>query len=250
MKNFPIRQFVVLFTIIATITINSLANILPLNGKFTGEISDSFSVFFVPAGYVFSIWGVIYLGLIVYGIFQFLPKNKNNKLLEKISLPLIVANLANSVWIFFWHYDFPVASVLPMLALLGSLIIIYEEIFAFNKKTSLKNFFWFVKVPFSIYLGWISVATIANITVALYVLKWEGFGITPELWGAIMIIVAGFLTLIMNLRRSDVTYMLVVIWALIGIAVKFPGNLAIVTSVIISLLIILGSDLFVKIRSD
>lgn len=250
MKEFPFRQIAVFLTIIGTIIINSLANVLPLNGKFTGEISDSFSVFFVPAGYVFSIWGVIYLGLIVYGIFQLLPKNRDNSLLKKISIPLIVGNLANSVWIFFWHYDFPVASVLPMLTLLVSLIFIYEEIFAFYKKNGSKNFFWFVKIPFSIYLGWISVAAIANVTVALYVLKWEGFGITPEVWGAIMIMVSGFLTLIMNLRRNDIAYMLVIIWALIGIAVKFPGNLTIVTSVIISLLIILGSDLFVKIKSD
>lgn len=249
MKNFPFRQVIVFLTIILTLVINSLANVIPLNGKTTGAISDAFNIFFVPAGYVFSIWFLIYVGLIVFGIYQLLPRNRDNVLLNKIYLPVIIANLANGVWIYLWHFDLPVLSVLAMIILLLSLIYIYITLGIGKTKIS-RSFYLAVHLPFSIYLGWISVALISNISAALSALNWDGFGLAPNLWAAILIIVASFLTLIMNLKRNDVAYMLVVIWALIGIAVKFPGDLIMVASVIIGLLLILGSDLFVKIRQE
>ena len=98
------RQILVILAVLATITVNALANILPINGQGTGEISDRFQVYFVPAGYVFSIWGVVYLGWLAYAIYQALPAQRNNPLLRAIALPFIVNGLANSSWIFAWHY--------------------------------------------------------------------------------------------------------------------------------------------------
>ena len=120
-----LRQIVVVLSVIVTIVINTLANALPLNGLNTGEISDRFQVYFVPAGYVFSIWGLIYIGLIAYAIFQALPAQKTNPRLRATGWWIALGGLANSVWIFLWHYEqFPL-TIFAMLLLLATLIITY-----------------------------------------------------------------------------------------------------------------------------
>ncbi len=201
------------------IIINLLSNALPINNQTTAAISDSFKVYFVPAGYVFSIWGIIYIGLLAFN--AFVLKSRSNRLTNKILMAAIVSNIANSVWIFLWHYNQPVISVLAMLILLISLIYIYLN---FNSRKDLtKNEYYFVKIPFSIYLGWISVATIANITVALYSLDWNGFGISDVNWAVIMVIVAAALSLLMLLRHRDIFFSAVIVWALVGIGVKFSN---------------------------
>src|SRR5574340_1163386 len=120
-----LRQIAVLLSIIGTIFVNTLANTLPINGLNTGEISDRFKVYFVPAGYVFSIWGIIYIGLILYGIYQALPGQKENPRLRATGWWIALGGVANSVWIFLWHYEqFPL-TIIAMLALLATLIITY-----------------------------------------------------------------------------------------------------------------------------
>lgn len=201
------------------IIINLLSNALPINNQTTAAISDSFKVYFVPAGYVFSIWGIIYIGLLAFN--AFVLKSRSNRLTNQILIAAIVSNIANSVWIFLWHYNQPVISVLAMLVLLISLIYIYLN---FNSRKDLtKNEYYFVKIPFSIYLGWISVATIANITVALYSLDWNGFGISDVNWAVIMVIVAAALSLLMLLRHRDIFFSAVIVWVLVGIGVKFSN---------------------------
>jgi hypothetical protein len=120
-----IRQVVVGLAVIATIAVNGLANALPLNDQTTGEISDRFQVYFVPASYVFSIWGVIYLGLILYGIYQALPSQRENPRLRRIGYPFALSCLANIAWLFLWHYEYFVLTVLAMVAILLSLIVVY-----------------------------------------------------------------------------------------------------------------------------
>src|SRR5512137_3187399 len=120
-----LRQFSVLLTVLATLVINGLANALPLNGLNTGQISDRFHVYFVPAGYVFAIWGVIYLGLIAFAVFQALPSQRENPRLRATGWWIALGGLANSTWIFLWHYlQFPLTLV-AMLVLLATLIITY-----------------------------------------------------------------------------------------------------------------------------
>ncbi len=165
MKKITTAQIVTVLATIITITINALANILPLNGLNTGEISDRFQIYFVPAGYVFSIWGLIYLSLVVYTVFQFLPKQADNPVLKKIAPYYWLASLANSIWIFLWHYEVFSLTLAAMVVILIALLLIYK---ALAGSTGLEK--WLVKLPFSLYLGWISVATIANTSQTLFFL--------------------------------------------------------------------------------
>lgn len=217
--NDTIRQWVNLIAVILTIIVNILANALPINGQATGEISDRFLVYFVPAGYVFAIWGLIYLGLIGFGIFQALPAQRENPRLRAIGYWFLLASLANISWIFFWHYNQFVWSLVAMIVLLLSLIVIFQRIGTGRFVVPLQEF-WLVQVPFSIYLGWISVATIANVTDVLYDLNWNGFGIAPEVWAVVMLAVAVILGFLMAWRRADIPYLLVFIWSFVGIAIK------------------------------
>ena len=121
MKRDTLRQIITVIAVLATIVVNALANILPFNGQETGAISDRFAIYFVPAGYVFSIWGLIYLGLIAYAIFQALPAQRENPRLRSIGGLFALASVANIVWIFLWHYEVFPATLAVMLVLLGSL---------------------------------------------------------------------------------------------------------------------------------
>jgi hypothetical protein len=214
-----IRQISVILTILATIVINVLANALPINGLNTGEISDRFQVYFVPAGYVFSIWGLIYVGLIAFAIFQALPSQRENPRLRATGWWISLGGLANSAWIFLWHYEqFPL-TLIAMLVLLATLIVTYLRLGIGRTAVSPAET-WAVRVPFSIYLGWITVATVANVTSLLDYLKWDGFGIAPEIWMAIMLAAVLTIAALMNFTRRDAAYTAVILWALVGIAVK------------------------------
>src|SRR5512136_2177486 len=123
--NNILRQIAVIVVILATITINILANALPINGLNTGQVSDSFSVYFVPAGYVFSIWGIIYIGLIAYAVYQALPGQRENPRMQATGWWVVLGGLANSMWIFLWHYQQFVGTLGAMLVLLATLIAVY-----------------------------------------------------------------------------------------------------------------------------
>jgi hypothetical protein len=177
------RQILMLVAVLATIAVNGLANALPINGLTTGEISDSFDTLFVPAGYVFSIWGLIYLGLLAYAVYQALPSQRGNSRLQSIAVPFLVASVANMTWIFLWHYQVFTLTLVAMVTLLLSLIAIYCRLRTDGASIN-SGERWFVGLPFSIYLGWISVATIANTQDVLYSLGWKGFGVSDDLAGA------------------------------------------------------------------
>lgn len=219
MKKPGLVPVVNLVTLLITLVVNGLANALPINGNTTAAVSDQFPVFFVPAGYVFAIWGVIYLALIAFTVYQLLPSQRDNPRLKRIGWWFAVGNLANAAWIFFWHYEvFPVTLAL-MLVLLVSLLIIYTGLNDGHKAATLKERL-LVDVPFSIYLGWITVATVANATDLLYWLGWNGASVSPQLWAVIMLVVATALAVLMSLRHRDVAYVAVIVWAFVGIAVK------------------------------
>ncbi len=222
-KNATIRQITIIVTLILMITVNILANALPINGLDTGEISDSFDVFFVPAGYVFSIWGLIYVALIAFTIYQALPSQKDNPRITRAALPVVIGNLANTAWIFAWHYEQFALSMLIMVILLISLIWTYQSLGVRQARVS-RGEFWAVQVPFSIYLGWITVATVANATSLLDYLNWGALGIAPQTWAAIMLAVASVIATAMAITRRDAAYLAVLVWAFVGIAVKFPNE--------------------------
>lgn len=216
------RQFAVILTTLLALTANGLANALPINGLNTGEISDRFQVYFVPAGYVFSIWGLIYLGLIAFTIFQALPSQSGNSRLPAAAWWVAAGNLANTAWIFLWHYlVFPLTLVV-MFFLLASLLMVYLKLGIGQTQVPAAER-WAVRLPFSIYLGWISVAAIANATDLLAYLNWNGFGLPPETWLVIMLAAVVLITALMLFTRRDYAYAAVILWALAGIAVKFAA---------------------------
>jgi hypothetical protein len=219
MQKDTLRQFVNSLSVVLALTINILASALPLNGQNTGEISDRFQVYFVPAGYVFAIWGIIYIGWIAFAIYQFLPAQKENPRLRKLGYWFALSGVFNAAWLFCWHYNLFGLSVLIMLALLGTLIVSYLKLDVGRTAVSTGQK-WAVDVPFSVYLGWVSVATIANITSWLYSINWDGFGISPQVWAVIMLVVASVVGALMAFRQRDAGYLFVFVWAFAGIALK------------------------------
>ncbi len=215
--------------LLVVIAVNGLANALPLNGKTTGEISNNIPTLFTPAGYVFSIWSIIYLGLLAFAWYQSRAAQTSADFQDRIGVWFFVSCVFNSAWIVAWHYEQFALSLILMLGLLASLLVIYLRLDIGRRAVSAGEKRW-VHLPFSIYLGWISVATVANVSVVLYTAGWNGGPLSPEAWTAIMIIVAAALGLAMILTRNEVAYPLVIIWSLVGIAVARSDTTLLVTT--------------------
>ena len=220
MKNI-LRQLAVIVTTIYALVLNGAANAIPLGGHTTGAISDSFQVLFVPAGYVFAIWGVIYLGLLAYTIYHSLPAQRNNIHLRRTGWLVALSSLGNGTWILFWQYLYFPLSLLTMFFLLAVLVVIYLRLdIGHTQFSNLEK--WVVSIPFSIYLGWITVATIANVTVVLspYTAFTVG-GISATAWTVILLVAGVVIAGLMAFTRSDIAYLLVLVWAFAGISVKW-----------------------------
>lgn len=250
-SNDLLRQALVVVTTVVTLIVNGLANALPLNGQTTAAVSDRFPVYFVPAGYVFAIWGVIYLALIAYTVFQALPAQRANPTLRRIGWLYILSGAANSVWIFFWHYELFPLTVLAMLIVLGSLLAIYLRLAEGQARAS-TAVRWLVGLPFSIYLGWITVATIANITDVLYYLGWQDTGTGGQIWAVLLLAVATLIAAFIAFTRRDAAYLLVLVWAFIGIWVKqadapLVAGAAAVAAVVVALILV-GSQFLGRAR--
>jgi hypothetical protein len=205
-----------------TLLVNYLANALPLNDLTTGELAGRYPNLFTPAGFTFSIWGVIYCALAAYILYQ-LGVGDRNAMRDMSFLPAIgpwffVSSLANAGWIFAWHYNRVLLSMVVMLVLLVSLILVYIRLLKRNGVS--RQELWFVHVPFSLYLGWISVATIANASVVMVDLGLDGFGVLGRVWTISGIIAAGVAGSLFVRLRGDIAYGLVIVWALAGIVAR------------------------------
>jgi hypothetical protein len=201
-----------------TILFNGLANGLPLNGQTTGEISDKYPSLFTPAGFTFGIWGVIYLTLLVFVIWQALPAQRDNQKVADISTLFKVNCLANALWIVVWHYDMLAVSLLVMLVILITLVQIYRRLIADI------DFAPFVEhlvlyLPFSLYTGWITVAAIANTSALQIGNGWDDIAMSPVQWTLLKLAVAGAIGATMILRFRDIPFAFVVAWAAYGISV-------------------------------
>jgi len=242
-----VRQITVILSIAATIVINILANALPLNGLNTGQISDRFQVYFVPAGYVFSIWGLIYIGLIAYSVFQVLPSQRENPRLRATGYLVALSGLINIAWIFFWHYEYFAWTLAAMISLLILLIAIYLRLGIGKTKVSTAEN-WAVQIPFSIYLGWITVATVANITDVLYYLNWNAFGISAGIWMIIILSAVILIAGMVSLTRQDIAFNLVILWALVGIAVKHSSVMLVMIASLVSAVIVAAILIYSRIK--
>ncbi len=236
------KRILMLLSLVVVLLINILANTLPINGLTTGEISDRFPILFVPAGYVFSIWGLIYLALIGFAVYSVTPKGRNNSNIDDIAGWFIAANLFNATWILLWHYLQFTLTIIPILGLLVSLIMIYLKLGVGKSKRNWVEYI-LVSAPFSIYLGWATVAVVANITQVLYNFGYRGAPITEPIWAVLLLIVAMLIGLILGFTRRDVFYNLVLIWAFIGIWVKqgdvpLVATTALITAILLALLVL------------
>ena len=220
MKNQKTLQIANLLGFVGIIVMNMLAVLLPINGKSTGELSDAYPNLFVPAGFTFSIWSIIFILLGVYAVKQLkgFSDGKAGDYVREIGWLFVVNALANMSWIVAWHYELPVVALGIMLVILGSLVLIYKRLHIGlptrpNEKLT-------IQVPFQVYLGWISIATIANVTTVLVDMNWGGFGISEAYWAIIMMVIGFLLAAHMIYWYSDYAFGAVVIWAYFGIYSK------------------------------
>ncbi|MBL8994986.1 MAG: tryptophan-rich sensory protein, partial [Spirochaetia bacterium] len=203
----------------ATIAINGLANALPLNGQNTGEISNRYPLLITPAGWAFSIWGLIYLLQIGFAVYGFLPSIRTNAAFQKLSPFFLLSAAANISWIFFWHYQkFPL-SLVAMLVILGSLIAVYLILNVGKVQRELADRL-LLEAPFRVYLGWITVASIVNVSLLLFQSGWNGFGIRPEIWTVLLLGTALILGIVAIVTRKDWLFTAVLAWAIFAIALK------------------------------
>jgi hypothetical protein len=221
--------------------VNALSASLPLNGRTPGEISDSFPNLFVPAGLTFSIWGLIYIALAVFTVRQFQSRSNT----ARTGWLFILSCVANVAWIFLWHYGQVAGSLISMLVLLGSLIALDRAQDPNRHVTHDRSTTWLSVVPIRIYLGWISVATIANATALLVDVGWNGFGISATAWTLVVVAVACLLGVARLLLQRDIAYASVVLWAFLGILIKhvdfFNGEYrGIIGGVVLGILILLS----------
>lgn len=214
-----VRQFVNITALIGALVMNFLSNTLPLNGQTAAQISNRLPILFVPENYVFSIWGIIYVLLIGFGVYQARPSKREDPAMRRIGYWFALSCVANGVWLLFFHYNqFPL-SMVAMVVLLLSLIMIYLRLDIGRRVVSGAEKWW-VHTTFSVYLGWITVATVANAAYVLFDAGWDGFGIAASVWTIIMLVIATLITLTMIVIRRDIAYTAVILWALVGIVIK------------------------------
>lgn len=246
-KRTGLHVFVV-FSFLVMILFNGLANTVPLNGRTTGDISDFYKNLFAPFGFTFAIWGVIYLLLFGYTIYQII---KPEKVQISASILYIASSFLNALWIVAWHYDWIGFSVILMLLLLVDLIVM-NLILRKQEYTKIETFF--IKIPFLVYFGWITVATIANITTFLVSTSWNRFTISEEIWTCMILLIGAVIGFITERFFQSISYGLVLVWAYTGIGLKhvlpeyyhleYPLIIAVV---ILSLLLILaGMGMVIK----
>jgi len=235
--------------IVATLGVNTLSNLYPPGGQNVGEIANTVlaGVLITPANYAFAIWGVIYLGLIAYAVYQFHPVRRQTPQIQQVNRWLIVACIAQVIWIFLFTLQQFTWSILAMLAILLPLIAIYLTLDIGQQAISPRQR-WMAHIPFSIYLGWIAVATIVNVASALYAANWSGWGLSPAAWTVVMIGVATVLAAIVIVKRADLAFTLVFIWAFVAIALRHTDVSAIWGTAAIASLALLAGIGWVKTR--
>ena len=230
LKAIPMK-IINLIAFLLMIAMNYLANSLPINGKTTGMVSAEYPNLFTPAGITFSIWGVIYLLLLLTVILQFRAGQKES--LSLIGWAFVMSCIFNALWIVAWHYGQTTLSVLLMLGLLASLIFI-------NLKMSAAPL-GLVKASFGIYLGWICIATIANVTALLVKINWSAFGVSEEIWSILMVFIGLAITLVSIIRFQNPFIAIPVAWAFTGILLKRQSDfmsIVIASGIAIALLLV------------
>jgi hypothetical protein len=219
-----------LVSVILVIAVNYVSQALRLNDTTIGEISKQYDNLFTPASYAFAIWGIIFLGLLAYGIFQVRRaffSDKPSTFIEQTGYWFILTNVLNSLWVIAFVYDYTGVSVLIMLGILFSLIkiILNTKMERWDAPKSTIAFVWW---PICLYSGWIAVATIANISAYLTKIGWDGSPLSEITWTIVMITIATLLNLVMIWKRNMREFAAVGIWALFAIFIRHKDSLELV----------------------
>ncbi|MEJ5292246.1 MAG: hypothetical protein WHS82_01495 [Candidatus Methanosuratincola sp.] len=231
-----------------TVSVNAMASAYALNWRTTAQVSDLYPTVVTPAGITFSIWGVIYLMLGVFVIAPFLMRQTSVDYVRKIGPLFLLSCVFNIAWLLLWHYDYIAFSVLAMLALFLTLLAIYLVVGVGRLRPPLRERLAF-QVPFSLYLGWITVAFVVNIAAALVYLGWDRLGLSEPQWGVIAVGLTTLIALTSAFSKRDAVYVLVVLWALLGIYLK-PGVVAEISNALLAGgVVIVVALAFVLIRS-
>lgn len=223
------------------VVVNALANILPINGMKTGELSDMYPNLFVPAGMTFSIWGVIYallLFMVIYQVVAVFGKKERFALSKNQGYVFALTCILNTAWILTWHYQQVLLSVIVMIGLLLCLISLYNGVF--NAKIQKVPARIAYRVTMNVYLGWISVAIIANMSALLVSWNWNGFGLPENVWTIIVMAVGLIIAVLVTLKNNVVFYPLVFVWAYYGIIVKRAADVVVHQDIIITAWISIG----------
>lgn len=219
-------QIGVVLSFLLMVTVGFLGDLLPINGQTTAAVAAKYSTLFNPAGFTFSIWGVIYILLVFYILYQigFFHKNDNIKpeILNKTGLAFILSSLANSAWIFAWHFEAIALSLLLIVFLLLCLIYIVGLL---NKVTLLPKNSLFLRIPFDLYFGWITVAAIANFVTLLVYWGWSGWGLSVSFWTVLVLMVGIGIGFVVMLHFQSIWYGLVLIWSYFGILMRHSVEL-------------------------
>ena len=237
-----IHIYVPLLAVLIVLGVNAAANILPINGYETGELSDLNPTGFTPAGYVFSIWNIIYVGLIAYGFSFIYASTAVRERGDSIRQLFLINAAANAAWIFAWHYRLVELSLVFMLVILVTLWFMHAKLRSQGRPTFKQAIV--VDAPFSLYFGWISTATLANLGAVFYSQQFYPFALTMDQWALVTVITAIALYVWMGVITRDIIYCCVFIWASIGIyyqpvGISAPVRLAALTGTFLLLLTVI-----------
>jgi hypothetical protein len=233
---------------VVTLIVNGLAGSTTIiGGKLTADISDANPTLITPAGYVFAIWGVIYILLGAFVVYQALPSQKGKDYHSKIGWLFVLSCAANICWIFLWQFQYIAFSVVFILIYLMSLLMIYLRLDIGISKPE-RNERLAIHLPFSVYLGWITVATIANISAALVSIGQTQLILGGTTWAVLVLIVATLITGMVLWTRGDLAYAAVLIWALVGIYVKHADLVTVAYASLICAGIIIIDAILVTVR--
>jgi hypothetical protein len=243
-------QGLVIIGVVLTLFVNYLATAGVLNGVTPPEISDALLTKFTPANYAFAIWSIIYTFVIGFAIYQALPSQRDNPKLAGVRELFIASCVLNILWTFAWHYAFYFLSLIFMVGILLTMIGIYLRAGIGKPAANWGERLW-VHVPFSLYLSWIAVATIANAASVFVYYGWSGFGVSDSLWSAILILIAALVGAAVLWKRANAAYAAVYVWAVIAITVRYATETSITFAaytgiVIVVVVAILGWYRFVK----
>jgi hypothetical protein len=206
-----------LVAFVFVIVLNVLSNTLPINGQSMPEISAKYPSLFTPAGFTFSIWGVIYLFLLLFVTWQALPAQRDSEKIAAVSTYFQVNCLLNGLWILAWHYDLLVISLIIMLGILLTLILIYRSLLA-KIDTAPMTEHIVLYMPFSLYTGWITLAIIANASVLQTASDWDNVILTAVQWTLVKLAVAGAIGVTVLCKYRDPVFAAVVVWGTYGIS--------------------------------